>query len=106
FRLLFFAPHAMALLAAGASSSHRGLPAGFPHADRRLLSARTGPARPLGEDLRARAPGGRPPPFCPHHAGKLSPPPFRPGWAPAIRTESRGPRHLYFGLIRTPAVLV
>jgi len=32
--------------------------------------------------------------------------PFRPGWSAAIPSESRGPRDLYFGLYRTPAVLV
>ena len=32
--------------------------------------------------------------------------PFRPTWADAIAAESRGPRDLYFGLYRTPAVIV
>lgn len=32
--------------------------------------------------------------------------PFRPTWADAIDPESRGPNDLYFGLYRTPAVIV
>ena len=32
--------------------------------------------------------------------------PFRPGWAAALAPESRGPRDMYFGLYRTPAVIV
>ena len=32
--------------------------------------------------------------------------PYRPTWADAISPESREPRNLYFGLYRTPAVLV
>ncbi|MGH9364026.1 MAG: extracellular solute-binding protein, partial [Thermoanaerobaculia bacterium] len=32
--------------------------------------------------------------------------PYRPTWADAIAPESREPRNLYFGLYRTPAVLV
>jgi iron(III) transport system substrate-binding protein len=32
--------------------------------------------------------------------------PFHPSWADAIPAESRGPRDLYFGLYRTPAVIV
>src|SRR5262249_20394669 len=32
--------------------------------------------------------------------------PFRPSWADAIPAESRAPRDLYFGLYRTPAVIV
>jgi len=32
--------------------------------------------------------------------------PYRPAWADAIPPESREPRNLYFGLYRTPAVLV
>ncbi|HTO75730.1 MAG TPA: extracellular solute-binding protein [Thermoanaerobaculia bacterium] len=31
---------------------------------------------------------------------------YRPSWAVAIPEESRGPRDLYFGLYRTPAVIV
>jgi iron(III) transport system substrate-binding protein len=31
---------------------------------------------------------------------------YRPSWAAAIPPESRGPRDLYFGLYRTPAVIV
>jgi iron(III) transport system substrate-binding protein len=32
--------------------------------------------------------------------------PFRPSWAGAVPAESRQPRDLYFGLYRTPAVIV
>ncbi|HEY6928682.1 MAG TPA: extracellular solute-binding protein [Thermoanaerobaculia bacterium] len=32
--------------------------------------------------------------------------PFRPGWAESIPAESRNPGNLYFGLYRTPAVIV
>src|SRR6266498_717103 len=32
--------------------------------------------------------------------------PLHPGWAGAIAPESRGPGDLYFGLYRTPAVIV
>ena len=32
--------------------------------------------------------------------------PYRPSWAAAIPPESRGPRDLYFGVYRTPAVIV
>jgi iron(III) transport system substrate-binding protein len=32
--------------------------------------------------------------------------PFRPGWAAALAPESCGPRDMYFGLYRTPAVMV
>ena len=32
--------------------------------------------------------------------------PYRPSWAAAVPAEARGPRDLYFGLYRTPAVIV